>query len=96
MAWTTPRTWTVGQLVNAEDLNEQVRDNLTHLKYALDDDGKIPALTSVYVANLSGASLTEVLQLAASNSFTAGVQDFGGGSGARLVLPVGADKWALA
>ena len=94
MAWTQPRTWTTGQLVNAEDLNEQVRDNMVHLKIALDDDGKIVALTSDYVADLSGASLEGVVKLASDNDFTAGVHNFGGGSGSRVVLPVGADKWA--
>lgn len=28
MAWTTPRTWTTGEVVTAAMLNEQVRDNL--------------------------------------------------------------------
>lgn len=31
MAWTTPRTWTPGELVTADVLNTQVRDNLLHL-----------------------------------------------------------------
>lgn len=29
--WKTPITWTVDQLVSADDLNEQVRDNLEYL-----------------------------------------------------------------
>ena len=29
MAWTTPRTWTVGEIVTASLLNTHVRDNLT-------------------------------------------------------------------
>ncbi len=29
MAWTTPKTWTTGELVTAADLNTHVRDNLT-------------------------------------------------------------------
>lgn len=94
MSWTTPVTWTIGQLITAADLNEQLRDNLLHLKIALDDDGKIPALTSTYLANLSGTALTNVAKLAANNDFTDGVNDFGGGSGSRLVVPVGADRWA--
>lgn len=94
MAWTTPRTWTVGQLVNAADLNEQVRDNFVHLKLLVNDDGKVPALSSTYVADLSGANLTGVVKLAAANDFTAGKQNYNGGAGTRLVLPVGADKWA--
>ena len=35
MAWTAPRTWTTGEIVTAAHLNEQVRDNATHLKDTL-------------------------------------------------------------
>lgn len=94
MAWTTPKTWSVGQLVSAADMNEQVRDNMLHLKIILDDNGKLPALSSTYIADLSGANLTSVAKLAAANDFTAGVHNFNGGTGTRVVLPVGADKWA--
>jgi hypothetical protein len=93
MAWTAPRTWTLGQLVAADALNIDLRDNLLHLKIAIGDDGRIPALSSVYVANLSGTSLTGVVKTSANNDFTAGVQNFNAGT-ARFVLPVGADKWA--
>lgn len=93
MAWTAPRTWTIGQLVSAEALNTDVRDNLTFLRLLVDADGKLPALSSTYLANLSGANLTDVLLLAGNNDFTA-VQNFNGGAAARLVIPVGADKWA--
>ena len=30
--WSTPLTWDTGRLVTAEDLNEQIRDNLNYLK----------------------------------------------------------------
>jgi hypothetical protein len=29
--WTTPKTWNIGELVTADALNEQVRDNLDYL-----------------------------------------------------------------
>lgn len=32
MAWTAPRTWTVGELVTAAYLNTHIRDNLSYLK----------------------------------------------------------------
>jgi len=32
MSWTDPKTWAVGEVVTANLLNEQVRDNLTALK----------------------------------------------------------------
>jgi hypothetical protein len=94
MAWTTPKSWTIGQLVAAADLNEQVRDNFTFLKLIQDDTGKIPAISSTYFASLSGANITGIVKLASANDFTAGVQNFNGGATTRLVLPVGADKWA--
>ena len=95
MAWTAPRSWAQGQLVEAADLNEQVRDNLSHLKLLVNADGKIPALTETYIENLSGASLTGVVKVAADNDFTAGAHDFSAGANTRLVLPVGTDKWAI-
>lgn len=94
MAWTIPKTWAIGSLVSASDLNEQIRDNEAHLKLLVDDNGKIPILSSTYVADVSGANLTGVAKLATANTFTAGVHNFNGGAGTRLVLPVGSDRWA--
>lgn len=94
MAWTTPTTWTVGALVTADQLNVQLRDNLTFLKILVDNNGKIPALSSTYVADLSGANLSDVAKTGAANDFTAGKQNFNAGATTRVVLPVGADKWA--
>lgn len=93
MSWKTPKTWAVGELVSAADLNEQIRDNMTHLKLIVNDSGKIPAISSTYFSDLSGANLTGVAKLAQDNDWTAGVQDFGAGSTSRVALPVGADKW---
>jgi hypothetical protein len=31
MAWTTPKTWVAGELVDATDLNQHIRDNMTYL-----------------------------------------------------------------
>lgn len=36
MAWTTPRTWTAGELVTASMMNTHVRDNLNSLRAVLD------------------------------------------------------------
>ncbi len=94
MAWTIPKTWTVGSLVTADDLNVQLCDNLTFLKLLVDANGKLPALSGTYVTDLSGANLTGVAKLAGNNDFTSGKQDFNAGATTRLVLPVGADKWA--
>lgn len=94
MAWTSPRTWSNGELVGATFLNEQVRDNETILKGAVDNTGKIVALTSTYLADVDGSALTGVAKLAANNDFSAGTHNFGSGSGARLVIPVGSSKWS--
>jgi len=95
MAWTPPRTWAIGALVSAAELNEQLRDNQVHLKLLVNDAGKIPILNSTYLSDTSGANLTGVARLALANSFTAGVHNFNGGSGTRLVLPTGSDRWAV-
>lgn len=94
MAWVTPRIWSIGQLVAASDLNEQVRDNMNFLRPLVDNDGKIPALTATYIGNLDGSALTGVVHLAGGNTYVDGVQDFNGGPNVRLVIPVGQNKWA--
>lgn len=94
MAWVTPKTWVLGSLVAAADLNEQIRDNFQHLKIAVGDDGRIPALSGTYISNLSGANITGVAKTGLGNAFTSGVQNFNAGSGTRLILPTGVDKWA--
>jgi len=98
VAWTTPRTWAAGDVPTASTgspaLNAQVRDNMLVLKTPIDDNGKFRALTSSYLADLSGANLTGVGYLAASSTYTAGNQDFGAGGGSRIRLPVGTDKFA--
>jgi hypothetical protein len=95
MAWTTPRTWLAGELVKEVDLNAQLRDNLNVLATAINTaNGKIAGLSGTYLDNLDGTALTGIAKIAGPNTFTGGVHDFNGGAGARLVLPVGADKWA--
>jgi hypothetical protein len=58
MAWTTPRTWSPGETVTASLMNAHLRDNLNVLKVPINDSGKIIALSSTYLADLSGANLT--------------------------------------
>ena len=93
MVWNTPSTWTADQLVFASDMNAQVRDNMLILKVAVDDTGKIHAISSTYFADLDGSNLTGVSRLTQENTYTE-KQDFGGGANGRFVAPVGADKWA--
>lgn len=46
MGWTTPRTWTAGELVTAAMMNEQVRDNEIYLKAHVDAEKGIHGLAS--------------------------------------------------
>jgi hypothetical protein len=80
--------------VSAADLNEQIRDNLEHLKVAVGSDGRIPLINSTYFADLSGSSITGVAKTTANNNYTAGNNNYGSGAASRLAIPVGSDKWA--
>ena len=93
MVWSPPKTWVAGELATETNLNQDIRDNQLILKTSLDANGKLVALTSTYLANLSGADLTGLAKLAAASTYTAGVQNFNGGTTVRVILPVGADKW---
>ena len=82
-------------MVKEGDLNTHIRDNLNLLITSIDTTtGKLKALSSTYLADLSGANLTGVAQLAAANSYTAGVQNFNAGATVRLRPPTGPDRWA--
>lgn len=95
MVWTPPSTWLADQLVKADDLNQQIRDNLGILAVAIDTvTGNIPAISSTYFASLDGSNLTGVARLSGTNTYVAGKQDFNGGASTRVVLPTGANKWA--
>lgn len=56
MAWTTPATWTAGQIVNASDLNTQIRDNENYLLNGIARAN----LVRVGGANYTTASVTMV------------------------------------
>jgi hypothetical protein len=92
MAWTTPRTWVAGELVTEGNLNTHLRDQLLFLKTSVGDDGRIPALVSLYFASLDGSNVAGVAKTNAANAFTAGKNDLGAGS-ARIIFPAGADRW---
>jgi len=46
MAWTTPKTWTTGELVPASDLNTYLRDNANYLY-----DTAVPKIAEIPVTN---------------------------------------------
>ncbi len=53
--WTTPKTWNIGELVTAADLNAQLRDNLSALKnppsahYTLNETANYQTTSTVFV-----------------------------------------------
>ena len=50
MAWTTPITWTVGQIIPAATLNTQIRDNLNYLNNYNIGGGKPASVIKRYTA----------------------------------------------
>jgi hypothetical protein len=93
MAWNDLVTWEQDQLVTASDLNEQLRDNLLVLVTPIEvASGKILDISSSTFASLDGTALTGIAKTGSANTLSA-KNDFNSGSG-RVVLPVGADKWA--
>lgn len=93
MAWTTPRTWTDGEVVTASIMNAHIRDNENVLKTSIGNDGKFLGLSASTLADLSGTNLTGLVKLAASNTFSSGKHNFNSGSGTRVRIPVGTDKF---
>jgi hypothetical protein len=91
MAWTAPKTWSASEVATAALFNAHIRDNFTVLKTSINDSGKITALSTTYVADLSGTLLTGLVNPVAANEFTAGKQNFGAGTTTRFVLPTGVD-----
>lgn len=57
MAWTSPRTWSVGETVTASILNVHVRDNLQYLKDVL-DGVQSQAVTLLGSQTIEGGELT--------------------------------------
>ncbi len=55
MAWTTPRTWTA-DVVTVPQMNEQIRDNMTLLKTAIDANG-LPTVANG-IRGISGSDYT--------------------------------------
>lgn len=58
MAWTTPRTWSVGELVTAAMQNTHVRDNLNFLVQFVKDNHAVTSSASTY--NITGTSFAQV------------------------------------
>jgi len=82
MAWTTPRTWTTGELVSAAQLNEQVRDNISYLK----DIVYVEFTTSVTVTATVESTPTDVIS---SGAITYAATPIEITFGSSSVLPAG-------
>lgn len=91
MVWISPRTWTDGEVVTAALFNSYLRDNQLVLKTTRNAAGRLSGLSSATLADLSSANVTGVAKPGGANSFTAGTTQMTGT--ARVVLPVGADKY---
>ena len=96
-AWTTPRTWTAGELVTAAIGNSAWRDNLMYLKSAPVFDSNVTitgTLTQTGVATLTVApvlsALTGVLKGNGASAVTASAQlaVADGGTGAATLTGV--------
>lgn len=72
MAWTAPKTWSVGELVTAANMNTHVRDNLNYLKGAAGtivfDAAATFTATSGTILTASASGGSAVIQITSSNS----------------------------
>lgn len=99
MPWSSPRTWVSGEVTTAAMHNTHIKENLLVLKTGRDDLGRIEALDSSTLADLSSANLTGLARPGQDNDFTGGTHHFRASRltpeeyTARVVLPVGADKY---
>lgn len=92
MAWTAPRTWSDGEVNTAAQFNANLRDDPLVLKVTRDDVGRISALSSATLADLSSSNVTGLARPGTDNDFSGGRTSFNKGT-ARVRLPVGADKY---
>jgi len=90
MGWTSPRTWSDGEIPTPAMFNAHIRDNMLVLKTTRSTAGRLSAISSATVADLTGDNITGLARVASGNTFT-GTSRFSGS--ASLVLPVGADKY---
>jgi hypothetical protein len=93
MVWTAPRTWVDGEIPTASLFNLHIRDNENVLKTSIGNDGRFLGLSSATLADLSAANVTGLASPSTSNTYTAAVNSFNGGSTVRIVVPVGTDKF---
>jgi len=57
MSWTAPKTWATGEMMTADLMNQQMRDNQTFLNNNL-SNAKVAVLQDSKTANIGGGSAT--------------------------------------
>ena len=68
MAWSSPVTYTAGQLITAADLNSALRDNLLYL---YGDSGSVTLDNDYVVANLSTDGLVDGVDVSSHDAIDA-------------------------
>ena len=91
--WSIPRTWVDGEVVTATMMNAHVRDNSLVIKVTRNTIGRLPSLSTTYLASLASSNLTGLVRAGVDNTFTAG-RHRALGTGVRFRVPVGTDRWA--
>ncbi len=71
MAWTTPKTWTVDEVVGASDMNTHMRDNLVALKAP-------PHFETAFASGVLALSTTATEFTAITGSLQAALTTYGG------------------
>lgn len=91
MAWTTPKTWTVGEVVTAANMNLHLRDNLNAIGEHV---GKAKAVTESVTSNTTLQNDDDLFFAAGANQvwlvhMQAQVQTGAGGYKQHFVVPSG-------
>jgi len=73
MAWTTPRTWTTGELMTASIMNSAIRDDLSYLKTSPAFDGNISGTgTGANTLGAGGSGAQSTLNINGSSASGSG------------------------
>lgn len=103
MAWTSPKTWAVNDLVTAADMNTYISDNLSYLKSRMDDDpseytldeGSDYTTTSQAFVDVDATNLSITVETQRANANVLvhfdGLFELGSGSDQQILLDVDLD-----
>lgn len=90
MSWTAPRTWIAAEVVTEAMMNAHLRDNFGVIKVPRNTVGRLSGLSIETLADLSSDDITGLMRPSSDNAMTARNRF---NASARVVLPVGADKY---